>query len=203
MIKLLLLCIFVLPVFGQTQFAQKHELGLTLGGLIPRDRGTAPNTVRLSGGTALQANYGYRILGGKTAALYGEVHFLANSQRTVGSGNAAATRDVATAYVTPGVRLKFAPHAHLSPYLAAGGGYALYEQSLFRIDGESNQAPRFVHRGAFDVGGGVDVKFLRHIALRGEIRNFYTGSPAYNLPGLGGGQNNVVVGGGFVIQWGE
>jgi hypothetical protein len=68
----------------------QHELGLTLGGLFPQDRGTAPNTVRLKGGTPLQANYGYRILRGSTAALYAEVHFLANEQPLAGSGNTAA-----------------------------------------------------------------------------------------------------------------
>ena len=183
--------------------AEKHELGLTLGGFFAHDRGTAPNTVRLSGGTALQANYGYRFGGSDVAALYGEVHFLANGQRVVGSGQAAATRDVATAYVTPGVRVKFVPNAPVAPYFALGGGYALYEQSLVRIDGRPNEAPRFQHRGAFDFGGGVDVRFWRWLGLRGEIRDFYSGSPAFNLGGLGGGQHNVVAGGGFAIKWGE
>ena len=38
---------------------------------------------------------------------------------------------------------------------------------------------------------------------RGEIRDFYTESPAHNLPGITGGQHNVVAGGGFVLKWGE
>jgi hypothetical protein len=195
--KSLALFLLTLPAM-----AQKHELGLTLGGIFPQDRGVAPNTVRLSGGTALQANYGYRFWGNDKAALFGEVHFLANGQRTIGSGNPAATRDVATAYVTPGIRLKLFPKAPIAPYFAVGGGYALYEQSFFRIDGASNQAPRFIHRGALDFGGGVDVPFWRWLGLRGEIRDFYTGSPAYNFPVAGGGQHNVVLGGGFVIRWG-
>jgi len=173
-----------------------------LGGLFPGDRGTAPNTVRLGGGTAMQANYGHRLIAGR-AAVYGEVHFLANPQRIVGSGNPASTRDVATIYVTPGIRVKFAPARPVSAYVAVGGGWAVYEQSLLRIDGAPNQAPRDIHRGAFDFGGGVDTKLWRWLGLRAEIRDFYTGSPAYNLPNLGGGQHNVVAGGGFVLKWGE
>jgi hypothetical protein len=46
-------------------------------------------------------------------------------------------------------------------------------------------------------------KLWRWIGARGEIRDFYTGSPAYNLPGITGGQHNVVAGGGFVLKWGE
>src|SRR5207249_2817550 len=111
--------------------------------------------------------------------------------------------DVATVYVTPGVRVKFASDSAVSPYLAVGGGWAWYEQSLFRVDGGSNQAPRERYRGALDFGGGVDVKFWRWVGLRGEIRDFYTGSPAYNLPTFTGGQHNVVAGGGFVLKWGQ
>src|SRR6266446_3405085 len=111
---------FVFFFVSQVALAQKHEVGLTLGGLFSQDRGTVPNALRLSSGVALQANYGYRFIGGRTT-LYGEVHFLANPQRVVGSGNSAATRDVATLYVTPGLRVKFAADAAISPYVAIGG----------------------------------------------------------------------------------
>jgi hypothetical protein len=196
MSKLLITSILLLPALT----AQKHELGLTLGGLLKQDLGSTP---RFSGGTALQANYGYRLMGGDLAALYGEVHFLANPQRMVDAGGPLATRDVASAYVTPGIRVKFLPKSPIAPYFAIGGGLALYEHSLLRGDGRPNNAPRTIRRGAFDFGGGVDVKFWRWIGLRGEIRDFYTGRPTFNLPGLSSGQNNVVVGGGLVLKWGE
>src|SRR5262249_7859925 len=161
--KQLLLILFLV---SQTAFAQKHEIGLTLGGLFPQDRGTAPNAVRLGSGTALQANYGYRFFGWQAAALYGEVHFLANPLRDIASGNRAASRDVATIYVTPGIRVKFASARTLSPYAVVGGGYAVYEQSLLTIGGAPNPASRLVHRGAFGFGGGVDSKLWRWIGLR-------------------------------------
>jgi len=184
------LLLFVLLLGCGPAFAEQHEIGLTLGGLFPQDRGTIPNTVRLGGGTALQANYGHRLISGPVA-LYGEVHFLANPQRLVGSGNPVSTRDIATIYVTPGIRLKFAPTRSFSPYLAVGGGYAVYEQSALQIDGRPNPAPRDIHRGAFDFGAGVDRSLWRWIGLRGEVRDFYTGGPAYNLPNLGGGQHKL------------
>jgi len=195
--------LLLLFVFGcGPAFAEQHEIGLTLGGLFPQDRGTIPNTIHLGGGTALQANYGYRLISGRVA-LYGEVHFLANPQRLVGSGNPVSTRDIATIYVTPGLRLKFAPTRSFSPYVAVGGGYAVYEQSVLQIDGRPNPSPRDINRGAFDFGAGVDTSLWRWIGLRGEIRDFYTGSPAYNLPNLDGWQHNVVAGGGLVLKWGE
>ena len=195
--------LLILFLVSQPAFAQNHEIGLTLGGLFPQARGEVPNAVHLGGGTALQANYGYRFLGGQAAALYGEVHFLANAQRQITSANRAAGRDVATIYVTPGIRVKFASGRALSPYVVVGGGYAVYEQSLLTLGGAPNPASRLVHRGAVDFGGGADTKLWRWIGLRGEIRDFYSGTPAYNLLSLGGRQHNVVAGGGFVVKWGE
>jgi hypothetical protein len=191
----------ILLLSTATAFAQQHEVGLTLGGLFSQNRGIPSNQVMLSAGTALQANYGYRFLGNHVAALYGEVHFLANPQRTVTSINQASTRDVATLYVTPGIRVKFAPRKALSPYVAVGGGFGDYEQSRMRLDGQPNGAPRQLARGVFDFGGGLDVRFLKFIGLRAEIRDFYTGSPAYNS-GIRGGQHNVVAGGGIVLKFG-
>jgi len=196
------LLLFVLLSGCPAAFGEKHEIGLTAGGLFPEDRGTIPNTVRLGGASAWQANYGHRFTSGR-AAVYGEVHFLGSPLRQVGSGNPASTRDVATIYVTPGVRVKFAATRSVSPYVAFGGGVAFYQQSVLQIDGTPNPAPRDIHRAALDFGGGFDTSLWRWIGLRAEIRDFYTGSPAYNLPNLGGGQHNVVASGGFVLKWGE
>ncbi len=178
--------------------SQKHELGLTLGRLTGGSRGE----VDLGGGTALQANYGVRIAGGGAAAFYGEFTLLASPLRDVASPNSLATRDFATLYLTPGLRVKLAPGSSVSPYIAFGGGYALYEQSTHQRNGLPNPAPRHVHRAAFVYGGGVDVRLEPWLALRGEIRDFYTGSPAFNVR-VPGRQHNIAVSGGFVLRLGE
>lgn len=169
---------------------------MTLGGLLRQDR----TGLTLSSGVALQANYGYRLVDAKVAALYGEVHLLANPQRTIDSADTSLTRDVATLYITPGLRLKFLPGARFSPFVAAGGGYAQYEQSTALLSGASNPAPRNVYHGAFDYGGGVDWRGWRWLGFRAEVRDFRTGSPAFNSRLIIGGQHNVVVGGGLVIR---
>ena len=177
--------------------AQQQELGLTLGTVLGETRGD----VKLSAGQAFQANYGYRIANlGSVAALLGEVHFLANPQRTVNS-LPTATRDVASLYVTPGIRVKFLPDARVSPYATIGGGLGVYEHSTTLLSGGPNPAPRTVNRGTFTFGGGVDFKVRNWLALRGEVRDFYSGSPVYNVPSAGGRQHNVVVSGGFVIRF--
>lgn len=96
----------------------RHEIGLTLGGLFSNERSGAATRLNLGSGTALQANYGYRLLGSNTAALYAEVHLLANPLRDVTSSDRSLTRNVATLFVTPGIRVKFFPNHGLAPYVA-------------------------------------------------------------------------------------
>jgi hypothetical protein len=151
----------------------------------------------------LQANYAYRLLDGTKAALYGEAHFLANPLRDVSSAGQTITRDVATIFVTPGVRLKFFPQSAVSPYLAVGGGWAVYEQSKNTLDGNPNPASRIVNHAALDFGCGVDLKLWRFVGLRAEVRDFYAGGPSYNTAAISGGQHNVVAGGGLVLKFGR
>ena len=195
-----LTCMTVGSALGQ-EAAARHEVGLTLGGLLSAERSSGPTHLNLGPGVAFQANYGYRFLGGRTAALYGEVHMLASPLRDVSSAVRSATRDVATLFVTPGVRLKFFPAGAVAPYVAVGGGWADYEHSTTTLAGAANPAPRTVNHGVFDYGGGVDFKFWRFVGLRAEIRDFYAGGPSYNTPAISGGQHNVVAGGGLVLKF--
>jgi opacity protein-like surface antigen len=189
--------LLALPARGQN-----NEIGLTLGAFLPGDKTSGGNRAELGSGPAFQFNYGRRVAGGATAAIYLEVHVLANPLRDISSNVRTASRDVATLYALPGVRVKFASRSRFAPYVAAGGGYALYEQSRNSLDGAVNTAPRFRHRGAFGYGGGIDVfPIWKFFGARMEVRNFYTGLPAYNVNGLAGGQNNVAAGGGFVLQF--
>ncbi len=190
--------IFLLGLISFTSiFAQKQELGLLLGGVLSDTR----DSVKLSSGTSFQANYAYRFADLGKAVIYGEVHFLANPQRTIDSAVRTATRDVASLYVTPGVKVKFLPSGRVSPYLVAGGGWGVYEHSLTVLNGQPNPAPRTVNRGVFAYGGGADFRIFDRLALRGEIRDFYSGSPVFNIASIKGRQHNVVVSGGFVIRF--
>jgi len=192
--------LFLLTSFSS--FAAEQELGLTLGRISGPVRSSSPGEIRLDGGVALQANYGIRLLRlSPRFSLLGQVHFLANGQRVISSANPVVTKDIATAYVTPGIRLRM--NGKISPFADIGVGYALYEQSFFQQNGASNGAPRFIHRGALSYGGGVDAPLWRWIGLRVEVRDFYTGNPAFNAPVRNSGQHNVVFGGGFLVKFGR
>lgn len=197
-----LLASFVIVILSATlAHAQKHEIGLTLGRVVSTDR-TAPGgiTLRQDSGTAWQANYAYRLIDLKLAALSVGVHFLANPGRNISSNDSTVPQNLASLYITPDVVLKFLPGAKIEPWVTVGAGYAQYESSDFLLNGSPNQGKIRVHRGALVYGGGIDVPVLRFLALRGEVRDFYTGSPSLNV-GVSGGQHNVVAGGGFVLRF--
>jgi len=146
-------------------------------------------------------NYGRRFFKGRKVALYGEINALANPLRDVSSSVPTATHDFASLYLTPGIRVKFLPTSRISPFALVGGGYADYEQSTTRIDGQPNSVSRELARGVVDFGAGVEVHVWRFLALRGEARDFYSGSPAYNIATISGGQHNVVATGALVLGW--
>src|ERR1700745_3703903 len=129
----LVLCLCAHPVL-----AQKQEVTLSLGGVFSQSRtfqGTG--TAQISSDFDLEANYGYRFLHANTAALYGEIEFVALPNRSVTSATAVVPKNYASLYVAPGLRLKFARAARISPWVAIGGGYALYQQSAEFSNGQN------------------------------------------------------------------
>ncbi|MBM3735008.1 MAG: porin family protein [Acidobacteria bacterium] len=185
-------------LFAATLAAQKHDIGFTLG----RVRADNRPLIRIGPGNAWQANYGYRLNSSESrVGVYATGHFLAAPFRQTGSGELRATRDIASLYLTPALRVKFAPGGPVSPWIEGGGGLAVYEHSLTTIGRFANPAPRLSNTGALVVGAGADFRIRRWFALRGEIRDFYSGSPVYNIPSAMRRQHNLVVGGGFALRF--
>jgi hypothetical protein len=195
--------LLALVIMSAPAQAQKHEIGLTLGGIFSQDR-TATDSTQLSLGsaTALQANYAHRLVDAHIVSVSIGTHFLANGSRSINSTNDLLPRSVATLYVTPDVIVKLLPHTKLQPWATVGGGYGQYESSRELLDGSANGGKIRIHRGVLVYGGGVDLLVWRWFALRGEIRDFYSGSPSVNVP-FRGGQHNIVAGGGFVLRFGD
>jgi len=199
-LTLLLFAALAAVCFAQEDSAHKNELALGLGGLPALSRSDTPR-LETGSGVAFQVNYGRRFFKDRKVALYAEIKALANPLRDVSSSIPMATRDFASLYITPGIRAKSLPTSRISLYALVGGGYGDYEQSTTRINGQPNSVSRELAHGVFDFGGGVDVHVWRCLALRGEARDFYSGSPAYNVAGVSGGQHNVVATGALVLGW--
>lgn len=173
---------------------------LSLGGVFSQSRSFQTGTAQISSDFDLEANYGYRFLLANVAALYGELEFVALPNRSVTTAAAIVPKNYASLYVAPGLRLKFAPAARISPWVAIGGGYALYQQSAQFSNGQ-NTANRFLNRGVFDFGGGVDYTLLRFLGLRAEVRDLVSGNPNLNVALSSSTQHNLISSGGIIVRF--
>ena len=199
-----LLCVLVtMPAGAQSQErGQNQELTFSLGGIPGQTRsfqGSA-GSAQISADRSFGINYGHRFLGAKIAALYGEIEFVAIANRTLTAAAATVPQNYASLYLTPGLRFKFFPGLRLSPWGAIGGGYGLYQQSAQLSNGQ-NTTNKFLNRGVFEYGGGLDYRLFRFIGLRGEVRDFFSGNPDLNVTLSSSTQHNVVASGGIILRF--
>jgi opacity protein-like surface antigen len=190
-----------LGVFTHPALAQNQEVTLSLGGVFSQSRSFQPTgAAQTSGDFDLEANYGYRFFRAKPVALYGELEFVALPNRSVTTATAIVPKNYASLFVAPGLRLKFAPSARLSPWVAIGGGYALFQQSTEFSNGQ-NTTDKFLNRGVFDFGGGVDYTLFRFLGLRAEVRDLVSGNPNLNVALSSGTQHNIISSGGIIVRF--
>jgi hypothetical protein len=181
--------------------SQSQDLTFSLGGIPGQTRNSrAAGAADIAADRSLGINYGHRFVGTRVATLYGEIQFVALPNRPVSASSAIVPHSYASLYLTPGVRVKFFPHARLSPWAAAGGGYALYEESTTLSNGQSVTG-KFLNRGAFEYGGGLDLHLVGFLGLRGEVRDFLSGNPNLNNTLNSATQHNVVASGGLVFRF--
>lgn len=164
--------------------AQSNELAITAGGQFPR------NNVFDSGASfAVGGSFAHRIIHLPLASLYWEVPVVVAPKsvlRTPGRDNYSSF------FFTPGLKLKLAPEFPVSPYFVAGGGLARYKLDT------TDEA---LNTGVFDFGGGIDMKVLPYFSIRGEVRDFYTGSFTFTPIGDTGRQHNIVAQTGLVFRF--
>lgn len=196
------LLLLVTAIIPAPAHGQNRELTFSLGGIPGQTRnfqGSA-GTAQISADRSFGINYGHRLLDAKIAALYGEIEFVALPNRDVTAATATVPQSYASLYLAPGLRLKFFPSSRLSPWVAIGGGYSLYQQSAKFSDGQ-NDTNKFLNHGVFDYGGGLDFRLLRFIGLRAEVRDFLSGNPDLNVKLNSSAQHNVVASGGLILRF--
>lgn len=189
-----LILLFSLLILAVTAFAQKNDIALTGGGYIeatdPLNLGLAPS---------LEGSYARQIARVPLLQVSVEIPVAGSFSSSIPTLSGLSIASSYTSlFVTPGVRLRLAPSFFLSPYVAAGVGYGQFNKTLMSGGTSTDGAM------AFDVAGGLDMKILPHISLRGEIRDFNSGG--LNLPSVlstiaTGRQNNLFVTAGVAVRF--
>ena len=182
--------------------AQQFELGLSIGALKSGDH-TLPATgsIKADTGFAYEVNFAARVYNVHLAALYVEVPFAGTPSTGLTSSNPFSPSDYSSFFLTPGLKLKLLPVAPISPYGFVGAGFARFHPSSSLINGQSNTGDQSATRGAVDFGAGVDWKVMPFFSVRGEVRDFYSGTPRFNINVIGDKQHNVLVSGGVVFRF--
>jgi opacity protein-like surface antigen len=189
------------PVAAQSVTSNEgsREVAVSIGELSSGAPNAAAGSLDLNAGIALQLSFAQKIRELSFGSLYWEVDSLVGPLRRVDGTPASATHTVRSIYAMPGLRLRFTPKEPVSPWLAAGAGYAFYNSDNTAIDG-GPAAGGSKSTYAIDFGGGVDYAFGKSYVLRGEARGFYTGSPNFGTP-TDNGLFNFVVSGGLVWRF--
>lgn len=185
--------------------SDKNELSLLLGATVtPSLKIAGGGSLDVGSGTTFQLNYARRLASFRNIDLHLEVPALAIPLQKIHASNGALPANYDSFFVTPALRVHFSPAHRVSPWLSAGGGYALFDESALRMDG-SHDVSRGTSGGAFQFGGGLDfrapIKILFPIGARIELRDLYTSKPTYNLDTGGRLQHNLVFSGGLVLRF--
>ena len=218
--RIVQVCCFLLLAAGWS-LAQNNEVSFSIGPTFTTDQKlqvnsalpgcqvqgcTALNTFAGSTSVAFALGYARRITGMGPVALYVELPVLRqpNHDLDVTTNNRSlglvATGRTAAFFLTPSARIQFLPKGRVSPWVSGGYGFAHISQ-----DFSSSKHTK----GAAQFGGGIDVRMLPHLAVRGELRDFWTegmleSGPLFTLTqgtALTSHIQHIYAGGGVVLKF--
>jgi hypothetical protein len=199
----------VTTLFLGASAAAQDELN-QLTGIIGRtfisDQGIpgaiAPNNMIRSGkGLTFEINYSRRLLGTSIYSVSGEVPVVFNLDEDLDSGN-VTPKDYKQIFITPSARVNLFPATAVSPWVSFGGGFGHFSQSKNLIFFGPNPGGSST-TGVIQGGLGLDVNPFQHrfsrFGFRGEVRDFWSGTPDFPLAKTGKSrQHNFFVGGGVI-----
>ena len=204
--------LLVVTVFSTLSSAQKADVSFVVGGAFVSEE-HVPTGVTCTISCPLAFNFrtdthvfyegtgAVRLANFKVASIHLEVPVagIPSAHVVFSEIPSLSSLKLSSVFVTPSLRVKFAPGFPVSPWASIGGGWAHYN-----LDGTST------NKGALQFGGGVDIKTgIPLLGFRAEVRDFTSGQPDFGVvsiqtagspPSLGR-RHNVLAGGGIVLRF--
>jgi len=182
---------------------EKNEIGGMVGRIFISDQGirgaSVPSIVAYGKGTTIEGSYARRLLVTPLFSVSGEALVVYNPDEDVNAGsygNAIVPADLKQLFVTPAARLNLFPTTAVSPWVSLGAGFAHISEANTLIYGGTNPG-KSTTSGVLEGGFGLDVRAWKRLVLRGQVRDFWSGSPDFPLANTGKTrQHNYFVGGG-------
>jgi len=165
-----------------------------------------PNSETSAGAGGIEAGYAYGFASVHDFHLVAEFPVVFIPNRDVKSGNPSLARSYSSLFFTPALRIVYARdrvkhpgYPPLYPWISVGGGLAHFSPSAINLAGGASAAKGSTE-SAGQFGAGMDVGIYRRaIALRAEVRDFYTAPPNLGVAGINLRHNNVVASAGIVF----
>lgn len=188
-------------------FGQANDVAISVGGMsgpdvpFPIGVGTCVNpdplqrcnaAVKTTDKITYEGTFGHRLVNLHLVSFHLDVPVLGTPTRTIKQG--LFRQDFSSVFVTPGLRVSFSL-PYVSPFAVIGGGLAHFSGSAApQTLANSNTT------GALEFGGGVDIKTpIPFLSLRGEFRQFYTGTPDFSTTQMS--DTNRFAGAGIVLKF--
>jgi opacity protein-like surface antigen len=183
---------------------QKHEIAFTSGGLKVGERGfnlPQPGFLKFKTGFTYQFNYAQRLVDAKIASLYWEVPFAVTPKTKVTGTNALSPNSYSSLFFSPGLKVKLFPIGRYSPYGAIGFNVSRFNQGSTLINNQPNANRESDTTAGLTIAGGLDVKVISKLSIRGEVRDFYAEVPPLNINALRNRQHNALISAGVVVRF--
>lgn len=206
-IAILAVTISILGAFASAQ-EEKNEVTGMIGRIFISDQGIhGPNAptinpfVRSGHGLTFEVNYSRRFLATPVYAVAGEVPAVFNLDEKLNSGGPVVPTKYRQFFVTPSARVNLFPETAVSPWVSIGGGFAHFTEGNNLIYYGTNPG-KSTTSGVLQIGAGLDVRVWHRFSIRGQVRDFYSGTPDLPLADTGKSrQHNYFVGGGVVYHF--
>ncbi len=201
----ILAAICVLATLAAAQ-DEKNELTGVLGRIFISDQGIKGATyfnpfVRSGEGLTFEVNYARHLIVTPVYSISGEIPAVFNLDEDLNSGSDVVPKDYRQIFVTPSVRFNLFPITSVSPWISVGGGFGYFSENKNLLYYGPNPGGSSTS-GVLQIGAGLDVRIARRFSIRGNLRDFWSGTP--NLPLADTGktrQHNYFVGGGVVYHF--
>jgi hypothetical protein len=203
-----LFAVAVVLLISRFAVAQKADAAFVVGGSFVSDAKTTltvppfpsvSTNIKTDHHFFFEGALGVRVLNAKAVSLHVDVPFVGVPSTKLTESTTAITLDhLSTFFIAPGLKIKFAPGAPVSPWAVIGGGWGHYHLK----DASVTQ-----NKGVIEYGGGLDFKTgIPVLGFRGEIRDFVTGTPDFGLAPFittqsGLHHHNILLGGGIVLRF--
>lgn len=184
---------------------EKNELTGIIGRTFISDQGihgpTAPTLnpfVRSGKGLTFEINYARALLITPVFSVSGEVPAVFNLDEDLGSGGNLVPTGYRQIFVAPSARLNLFPATAVSPWVSFGGGFGHFSESKSLNYFGTNPGTSST-TGVIQGGLGLDVRVWHRFSIRGQVRDFWSGTPSLPLADTGKSrQHNFFVGGGVI-----